>query len=91
MSPAATTKFLESQIKEGATVSQLHRATLSLINLSKQIDSAKVKKLLLEALKKDESLLSIGLAFQTAAKLTGADNLNAFADKSKKSLIHSSA
>lgn len=84
--PSAVT-FLESSLKEGSSVSELHRAGLSLLNLGRPIDSAKIRKLLLAASKGDESLLSVGLAFQLASRLTGAENLTPFVERIGDALI----
>ena len=52
-----------------------------MLSFGKSLDSLKVSKLLQAALKKDDSLLSIGLAFQLASRLTGADNIAPFVEK----------
>lgn len=63
------------------TVTELYRSAIALTNLGKPVDSNKLSKLLQTALKKDESLASIGLTFQLASKLTGPENLNPFVEK----------
>ncbi len=72
---------LESYLKEDSTVQDIYRASISLLNFGKAIDSTKVGKALAAALKKDESLLNTGLAFQLAAKLTKAEDRNPFVEK----------
>lgn len=75
-----TTK-LQAAIKEGASVAQLNKAGLALANLNKPLDSAKVSKLLLTAIKKDDTLLNTGLAFQLASKFTKQEDRQVFLNK----------
>ena len=71
---------LQSSIQAEAPVIDLYRAGTSLVNLGKPIDS-KLSKLLLAAIKRDESLLNTGLAFQLASKFTKPEDRNVFVDK----------
>ena len=72
---------LQSFVKDDITVPDLHRVTLSLSNLGKPIDSTKFSKLLLSAIKREETLLNTGLAFQTASKFSKPEDRNSFVDK----------
>jgi oligosaccharyltransferase complex subunit delta (ribophorin II) len=72
---------LEAALKEDSSVTDIYRSAISLLNLGKAIDSAKVGKVLATALKKDESLVNTGLAFQLASKLTKAEDRNVFVEK----------
>ena len=72
---------LQSFIQPEAPVIDLFRASASLINLGKPIDSSKLSKLLVAAVKRDETLLNTGLAFQLAAKFTKPEDRNVFVDK----------
>ncbi|RWS24210.1 Dolichyl-diphosphooligosaccharide--protein glycosyltransferase subunit 2-like protein [Leptotrombidium deliense] len=78
---AKLTAALNAYIKDESSVAELHRATHSLLNIGSPIDSSKISKALQAALKKDESLLSVGFAFQLASKLTGPENMQPFIEK----------
>ncbi len=56
-------------LKSQASVADLHHGVLSQLNLGQKVDSAAVLKALTEALKKDDSIGSLGLAFNLAAHL----------------------
>ena len=64
-----------------STVLELYRIASSLANLGKPIDSAKFSKLLVAAMKRDETLLNTGLAFQLASKFSKAEDRNVFVEK----------
>ena len=72
---------LEANIKEDSTVTDIYRSALSLLNLGKAIDATKTSKTLFVALKKDESLLNTGLAFQLAARFSKAEDRTPFVEK----------
>ena len=63
----------ESSINGEASVTVLFRAVTSLENAGKPVPSARVAKLLNDALTKDAGLLSLGLGLQLAAKLSRTD------------------
>lgn len=64
---------MEPSLGGEATVAVLFKAVTSLENAGKPVQSAKVAKLLNDALAKDAGLLSQGLALQLASKLSRAD------------------
>lgn len=67
---------LNALAKDDTSVGDLHKIGLALNALSKPIDSTKFSRLLLAAIKREESLLNTGLALQLAAKFsTTADKL----------------
>lgn len=72
---------LQAFVKDDLSVQDLHRIVLSLANLGKPVDSAKFSKLLLAAIKKDDTLLNTGLAFQIASKFNKPEDRNVFFDK----------
>lgn len=54
---------------------------MSLIVTGKVLDSAKVSKSLLASLKKDDTLLNTGLAFQAASKFYKPEEKNPFVER----------
>lgn len=64
-------QVLESALKEESSMHDIYYAVLSLKNLGVNFDSAKVAKILTSALKKDDSVMNLGLAFHVASKLKG--------------------
>ena len=74
--------YLEIFLRPDASVSELHHSSLALLKLNRPLDSAKISKLLLGALKKEQdSLTSTGLALHLASNLKGSENLNLFFEK----------
>lgn len=64
-------QVLESALKEESSMHDIYYAVLSLKNMGVNFDSAKVAKILTSALKKDDSVMNLGLAFHVASKLKG--------------------
>lgn len=64
-------QVLESVLKEESSMHDIYHAVLSLKNLGANFDPAKVAKILTSALKKDDSVMNLGLAFHVASKLQG--------------------
>lgn len=67
------TSTVESSLSNEATAIVLYRAVTSLENVGKPVQSARVAKLLNDALAKDTGLLSLGLGLQLASKLSRTD------------------
>ncbi|KAH9418812.1 proteasome regulatory particle base subunit [Dermatophagoides pteronyssinus] len=72
---------LQSLINDDLIVMDIYRAGLSLANMGKPLDSAKFSRLLIEALKREDSLLNTGLAFQLASKFSKPLDQNPFVEK----------
>jgi len=70
---------------EGTTAASIFFAANSLVSTGAKLDSAKVSKALTAALKKDDSLLSLGLAFHTASLLDG--DLSKFTDRIEDAVV----
>jgi len=76
---AEAAQAVDSSLGEGATTASLFFAAKTKASVGAKLDSAAVKKALTAALKKDDTLLSLGLAFHTAAMLDG--DLSKFFDR----------
>lgn len=74
-----------SSLGEGATTASLFFAAKTQASVGAKLDSAAVKKGLTAALKKDDTLLSLGLAFHTAAMLDG--DLTKFFDRIEDAVV----
>jgi len=70
LSQDATT-LISGGLESGSTTTSIFYAANTLASTGSKLDSAKVSKSLVAALKKDDSLLSLGLAFHTASLLEG--------------------
>jgi len=76
---------VESSLGEGATTASLFFAAKTKASVGAKLDSNAVKKALTAALKKDDTLLSLGLAFHTAAMLDG--DLAKFFDRIEDAVV----
>jgi len=74
-----------ASLGEGATTASLFFAAKTQGSVGAKLDSAKVKKALTAALKKDDTLLSLGLAFHTASMLDG--DLSKFFDRIEDAVV----
>merc|ERR1711892_92287 len=74
-----------SSLGEGATTASLFFAAKTQASVGAKLDSTAVKKGLTAALKKDDTLLSLGLAFHTAAMLDG--DLTKFFDRIEDAVV----
>jgi len=74
-----------SSLGDGASTASIFFASNALVSTGTGLDSAKVSKALTAALKKDDSLLSLGLAFHTAALLDG--DLAKFFDRIEDAVV----
>jgi len=74
-----------SSLGDGASTASIFFAANTLVSTGTGLDSAKVSKALTAALKKDDSLLSLGLAFHTAALLDG--DLAKFFDRIEDAVV----
>lgn len=72
---------LQTLVKEDSSVTDIYRCGMSISNIGKSLDSAKFSKLLLDALKREDTLLNTGLAFQLASRFNRAQDQKLFADK----------
>ncbi|OTF72793.1 hypothetical protein BLA29_009720, partial [Euroglyphus maynei] len=72
---------LQSFIRDDLTVLDIYRIGLSLANMARPLDSAKFSRLLIESLKREDSLLNTGLAFQLASKFSKSSDQNIFVEK----------
>lgn len=78
------TKFiakLQSTLQSDASVADLYKAGSALVNLGKPLDGTKLSKSLLAAIKRNETLLTTGLAFQLASKFTKVEDRTPFVEK----------
>jgi len=76
---------VESSLGDGATTASLFFAAKTQASVGARLDSAAVKKGLTAALKKDDTLLSLGLAFHTASMLDG--DLAKFFDRIEDAVV----
>jgi len=76
---------VESSLGDGATTASLFFAAKTQASVGAKLDSAAVKKGLIAALKKDDTLLSLGLAFHTASMLDG--DLAKFFDRIEDAVV----
>jgi len=74
-----------SSLGEGATTASLFFGARTVASVGEALDSGKIKKGLTAALKKDDTLLSLGLAFHTAAMLEG--DLAKFFDRIEDAVV----
>eukprot|EP00092_Neocalanus_flemingeri_P015901 GFUD01017218.1.p1 GENE.GFUD01017218.1~~GFUD01017218.1.p1 ORF type:complete len:629 (-),score=198.59 GFUD01017218.1:211-2097(-) len=74
-----------ASLGEGATTASLFFAAKTQSSVGATLDSAAVKKGLTAALRKDDTLLSLGLAFHTAAMLDG--DLTKFFDRIEDAVV----
>lgn len=74
-----------ASLGDGATTASIFFAANTLVSTGTALDSAKVSKSLTAALKKDDSLLSLGLAFHTASLLDG--DLTKFFDRIEDAVV----
>jgi oligosaccharyltransferase complex subunit delta (ribophorin II) len=84
LSPEATTA-VTANLAEGATTASIYFAAKTQVSVGSKLDSAAVLKALTKAVKKDDSLLSLGLAFHTAALLEG--DLSKFFDRIEDAVV----
>jgi len=82
---AAATAALKNGQGTSATAASLFFSVKTETNLGGKLNSAEIKKALTAALKKDDSLLSLGLAFHTAAMLEG--DMTAFYDRIEDAIV----
>lgn len=64
------TEALKSSLGEGSTTASIYFASKALVSAGAKLEKT-VAKALANAIKKDDSLLSLGLAFHVAALLEG--------------------
>ncbi|GIY94134.1 dolichyl-diphosphooligosaccharide--protein glycosyltransferase subunit 2 [Caerostris extrusa] len=62
-------QVLDAAISEDSSMQEIYHAVLSLRNLNLKIDSAKVAKVLTATLKRDDSVINLGYAFNVASVL----------------------
>jgi len=84
LTPEAATA-VASSLTEGATTATLYFAANTQVSVGAKLDSSSVMKALTKALKKDDSLLSLGLAFHTASLLEG--DLSKFFDRIEDAVV----
>jgi len=82
---AEASAAVTSSLGDGASTASIFFAANTLVSTGTGLDSAKVSKALTAALKKDDSLLSLGLAFHTAALLDG--DLAKFFDRIEDAVV----
>jgi len=82
---ASAVEAVKNGLGDSATTASLFFATKADINTGGKLNSANIKKSLAAALKKDDSLLSLGLAFHTAAMLEG--DLTTFYDRIEDAIV----
>jgi len=82
---AAATAAVKNGLGSSATAASLFFSVKTETNLGGKLDSAAIKKSLTAALKKDDSLLSLGLAFHTAAMLEG--DVTVFYDRIEDAIV----
>lgn len=78
-------EVVKSNLAEGSTVASLYFAAKTQAAVGGKLEAAGVKAAVLSALKKDDSLLNLGLAFHVAAMLDG--DLAAFVDRLEDALV----
>ena len=76
---------LNAATAAGATTASIFFAAQAQTSVGVKLDSEAIKKSLMAALKKDDSLLSLGLAFHTAALLSG--DLSKFFDRIEEAVV----
>merc|ERR1711892_547803 len=76
---------VSASLGEGATTASLFFASKTQTSVGINLDAAAVKKGLTAALKKDDTLLSLGLAFHTSAMLDG--DLTKFFDRIEDAVV----
>jgi len=80
--------IVQAGIKEvGATTTSIFYGANTLVSTGAKLDSAQVSKGLLAALKKDDSLLSLGLAFHTASLLGPGTDLAKFTERLEDAVV----
>merc|ERR1711892_976920 len=84
LGPEATAA-VSASLGEGATTASLFFASKTQTSVGIKLDAAAVKKGLTAALKKDDTLLSLGLAFHTSAMLDG--DLTKFFDRIEDAVV----
>ncbi|GBL93596.1 Dolichyl-diphosphooligosaccharide--protein glycosyltransferase subunit 2 [Araneus ventricosus] len=62
-------QILDAAISEDSSLQDIYHAVLSLHNLNLKIDSAKVAKVVTAILKRDDSVINLGYAFNVASAL----------------------
>ncbi|KAF7492317.1 Dolichyl-diphosphooligosaccharide--protein glycosyltransferase subunit 2 [Sarcoptes scabiei] len=72
---------VQALVNNNLSMIDLYRIGSVLHNLGKPMDSSKLSKLLLDALKREESLLNTGLAFQLASRFTKLNDRNLFVER----------
>lgn len=82
---AAATAAIKNGLGSSATAASLFFSVKTETNLGGKLNSAEIKKALTAALKKDDSLLSLGLAFHTAAMLEG--DIAVFYDRIEDAIV----
>jgi len=74
-----------ANLAEGATTASIYFAAKTQVSVGSKLDSPTVLKSLTKAVKKDDSLLSLGLAFHTASLLEG--DLTKFFDRIEDAVV----
>jgi len=74
-----------ANLAEGATTASIYFAAKTQVSVGSKLDSPTVLKALTKAVKKDDSLLSLGLAFHTASLLEG--DLTKFFDRIEDAVV----
>jgi len=74
-----------SNLAEGATTASIYFAAKTQVSVGSKLDSPSVLKALSKAVKKDDSLLSLGLAFHTASLCEG--DLSKFFDRIEDAVV----
>lgn len=82
---AEASNAVKANLAEGATTASIYFAAKTQVSVGSKLDSPAILSALTKAVKKDDSLLSLGLAFHTASLLEG--DLTKFFDRIEDAVV----